>query len=144
MSRAEFGIARTAIRQIVVLVVVGVIVVDKPTAILAGCVVIFKATVAKYDVVITLRVVTPNAFGTTVAHSCVIIEAVIAKNSAVKIVVFVLCKQRATDGTMDFFVHNKTPFRFILNFFKRIIYKRKLQTFAADINRRGMTNIDIN
>jgi hypothetical protein len=66
---AEFGIARIAIRQVVVIIVVCVIVVDKAPAILTGSVVVFIATVAKVDVFISLGIIPPYALGTVVANS---------------------------------------------------------------------------
>jgi hypothetical protein len=128
MSRAEFGIARTAIRQIVVLVVVGVIVVDKPTAILAGCVVVFVATVAKRNELVAFRVIVPYSVGTAITDRGVLFQTVIAKYLLVKIVVLSLRDACTADGTNDFLAHKNFSFEFILNFCKEIIYNLKSLT----------------
>ena len=85
MARAEFSVAGIAVRQIVVLVVVGIVIVDEPTAILAGGVVVLKTTVAKCNKLVTLRIVAPNPAGTAIADNCVIFKTVIAKDVPIEI-----------------------------------------------------------
>jgi hypothetical protein len=92
--------------------------VNQTPAVLAGCVVIFVATITKRNKLVALRVIVPDSVGTTVTDSCVLFQAVITKYLPVKIVVLSLRNARAADGTNDFFAHDKTPFRFILNFSK--------------------------
>jgi hypothetical protein len=64
----ELSEALVTVWQIVVIIVDCVIVMDKASAILAGGVVVLVATVAKVDVIVTLRIITPDALGTVVAN----------------------------------------------------------------------------
>ena len=92
---------------------------------------VFVAAVAECYIRIALCVVVPDTFGTASADCGVIFDAVIAKNLTIEIVVISFRKMRPADGTSDFFVHKNFSFKFILNFFKGIIYIRKFSLYAG-------------
>ena len=75
-------------------------------ALLAACVVVFKAVMTETGVFIGMNIIVPYNFFTAVAYSCISVNAVFADWFAVDYVVVVALNDFSSVGAVDFFFHS--------------------------------------
>jgi hypothetical protein len=104
----QLRVATLAVRQVFVVIVMRVVVVNDSAAFFAGRVVIVPATYAERDVIVTLHLVAPDPLPTVVANRRSFLKTSIAKNAIFKDLILVLLYGNSATGTVNFFAHSKS------------------------------------